>query len=104
MYVELLSSVLADQMDRAVTGDVLLARALDCRARVYRDPVGPQGSVHQELADQVAYDSALVHLCEARGIHVDPQRFARPGAERDRLEGALTRGGLDLSHAHPKRV
>jgi hypothetical protein len=45
------------------------------------------------LADQVAYDRALMSVCQAMGIATSVERFDRPATERARLEQALAQLG-----------
>jgi len=101
MYVAFLSAVLAAEDDEVVTNDSLLELALVCRHRMLGSRAEPGGSAQHELAYEVAYDHALVRLCAARGIEVDPGRFAHPRPERARLERALGAGGVDLRGATP---
>ena len=48
------------------------------------------------IADQLAYDVALVELSQRLGIEVDLTRFGQPRQERDRLEQALISRGIHL--------
>jgi hypothetical protein len=97
MYVELLSALLAHEEDPVTTSDSLLDAVFACRRRMLNDERRTGTSAEDRLADQIAYDRALVNLCAATGIDVDPTRFAHPLQERSRLEGALTAHGIDLT-------
>jgi len=95
MYVEILTSVLGD-MAEELTGDALLCYALVCRAEMLDPSSVTDGSSMSALTTEVAYDRALVRLCEAHGVRVLPANFVHPKAERARLEDALARSGVDL--------
>ena len=95
MYVEILTSVLGDMVEE-LTGDALLCYTLVCRAEMLSASEGTEGSSLSALTIEVTYDRALVKLCEAHRIPVDPSNFLRPRAERARLERALARAGVDL--------
>jgi hypothetical protein len=99
MYVELLAAVLSDRPSGEMAGLSLLDEAVDCRARLIRSKKQAGVSAQQELAYELAYDSALVKLCAAGGIDVDPGWFSRPGQERTRLEQVLAGSGVDLTNA-----
>ncbi len=49
--------------------------------------------VTARVADEVAYDVALMTLCRRLGIDHGPERFDRPDVERRTLEDALARRG-----------
>jgi hypothetical protein len=49
------------------------------------------------LAAEVAYDRALIKLCEAHSIEVVDMNFLHPRQERARLEAALVAAGIDLA-------
>ncbi len=104
MYVELLSAVLADEDANPVTAGSALDVAIECRSRMLRSKVQATVSAQHQLAYEIAYDRALVNLCALNGIDVDPERFAHPREERERLERALAETGVDLSAAgHSRR-
>jgi hypothetical protein len=103
MYVELLSAVLADGEAQPVRSDSPLDVAVECRHRMLDRKGRPGGSIEHELADEVAYDRALVNLCAASGIDVDPRRFSHPRRERARLESALVERGVDFDLARHRR-
>ena len=74
--------------------DVLrLRHAMDRRAS-HND--GDAGWALQAVADQLAYDAALVRLARRRGIPTDPSRFDDPGRGRAELEEALLAVGVNL--------
>ncbi len=98
MYSQILSSALASWVDEP-TGDALIDYALARRTEMLV-PRGYHGeSALSSLAAEVAYDRALLKLCEAHGIDVTDLDFVRPEVERARLEEALALAGLDLRSA-----
>ena len=103
MYVELLSALLVDGEARPVTNDSPLEMALDCRDRMLERRGRPGGSIQHELADEVAYDRALLNLCAASGVDADARFFSHPLRERARLEDALAEQGVDLRVARHRR-
>ncbi len=100
MYSELLEAVLAYEADpearplsQGPLADVLrLRRALDRRSS-RDDP----GWALQAVADQLAYDAALVRLARRRGIGAELARFDHPEQGRAELEEALLARGVNLS-------
>ncbi len=61
----------------------------------------------QAVADQLAYDVALIRVARREGIEPDPSSFDLPGRGRDGLASALERCGISLpsvsvpfSHVH----
>jgi hypothetical protein len=95
VYAHILSSALDDWVDE-LTGDALIDYALVCRDEMIK-PGGRHGETAlMALSAQVAYDRALLKLCEAHGIDIDNLSFAHPRQERARLEAALAAAGLDL--------
>ena len=84
MYAHILSSALNDWVDEAHAATPSSSN----RARVpERDATAPR--YHGEtalvaLAAEVAYDRALIKLCEAHGIDVVDMSFLHPRQERAR--------------------
>ena len=87
MYATLLSQALAEHPVDDV--DAVLVEELRLSAWALR--THPRGvSVTDTLADELAYDQALIRISAERGIPASPERFAAsPPAERARLESAL---------------
>jgi hypothetical protein len=57
------------------------------------------------IADQLAYDVALIELSLRLGLEVDLTKFDQPRQERRRLEQALISRGVDLDEfEHSKAV
>ena len=52
------------------------------------------GGVPAAVADQVAYDIALIALCRHAGVGFDVEEFNQPDEARGRLEEALAERGL----------
>jgi hypothetical protein len=104
MYVRLLEAVLSDETD-PVSPDqppahpsvplaevVRLRRAMEKHAN-RTDP----GWALQAVADQLAYDAALVRLGRRRGVVVELDGFDVPDRGRAQLERAMIEKGIRLS-------
>ncbi len=52
--------------------------------------------VAEALARELAYDGALIRLCESLDVATAPDRFANPVHERERLERELAARGVAL--------
>ncbi len=96
MYVDVLSNALDGWADR-LTDTELLDYVRSCRATLEHADPGGVGRSLELLAAEVAYDRALVRLCELKGITVDASWFVHPDAARRCLEHQLAALGLDLS-------
>jgi hypothetical protein len=104
MYSQLLEAVLAYEEDpearprsQGPLADVLrLRHAMDRRA-ARSDP----GWALQAVADQLAYDAALIRLARRRGIAADPGSFEAPEQGRAGLEEALVAKGVNLPRRGP---
>ena len=101
MYAELLLGALAERpylAPEATTGEGL-AEVVLCRSRLN----APRPADRRErwasgaLADQLAYDAALVRLARHLGVACDVRAFERPPVERLRLEAGLSAAGIVLS-------
>jgi hypothetical protein len=99
MYADLLSSALDNWVE--LSGKALLDYARVCRDTV--EHPGVYGAVRSSdlLVAEVAYDRALVRLCELQGIEVEASWFVHPAEARRRLEGDLAASGLDLTLGSP---
>ncbi len=95
MYADLLASALDAWVE--LSGPELEQYARACRDTV--EHPGAYGAVRHAdlLVAEVAYDRALVRLCELRGVEVDASWFVEPEAARQRLENDLATTGLDLA-------
>ncbi len=106
MYSQLLEAVLANEADPEVRprsqgplADVLrLRHAMDRRAS---QADGDPGWAMQAVADQLAYDAALIRLARRRGIPTDPTRFEIPEQGRAEIEEALVAVGVNLPRRTP---
>ena len=96
MYVDILSSALDSWVDE-LTGSALVDYVLECRAEMLS--TGPHNghSAYSSLAAEVAYDRALIKLCDVNYVPVTATGFAVPGGERARLERELTTVGINLA-------
>ena len=98
MYSELLAASLAtgaaNEYERQ-PGE-MLATLLAARGRLAGSSPDPFRLVHEQIAQELAYDVALVRLCQTRDIAFDQRAFAQPVVERRRLERALAAQGIDV--------
>lgn len=100
MYSHLLCSALDTPRpsDDAPTAGDALSELVRCRTRLsagvsFRNR--PEWAL-PAVADQLAYDVALVGFSQRLGVAVDVLGFDRPGRERARLERALVARGISL--------
>jgi hypothetical protein len=94
MYVDILSSALGSWVDN-LTGSALIDYVLICRADLLR--TGQHGdTAYSSLTAEVAFDRALIKLCQAHHVNVATTAFAHPRNERTRLERELVFAGIDL--------
>ena len=95
MYVDILSSALDIWVDE-LAGPALIDYAMSCRAEMLG--AGPHcgATAYSSLAAEIAYDRALIKLCETIGVTVMATSFAYPREERARLERSLANSGIDL--------
>jgi len=99
MYTQLLEAVLAYEADpdtqprsQGPLADVVRLRRTLERHAARTDP----GWALQAVADQLAYDAALIRLARRRGIPTAPGDFDNPELGRADLEGALITLGVNL--------
>jgi len=95
MYVEILSTVLAEEVEGQL-GEGSLEHARSSRSRLLHFDSG-RSTAHDALVNEIAYDRSLIILCRAKGIKVAPEGFSNPRVERTRLERALAEVGIDLT-------
>ncbi|MGA2835145.1 MAG: hypothetical protein ABSF84_00980 [Acidimicrobiales bacterium] len=99
MYAQLLQAVLTDE-DASMNGPRSqgpLAELLRLRhAMEQRSPRVDPGWALQAVADQLAYDAALIRLARKRGVPVDIHSFDVPERGRTGLEQALRDKGVHL--------
>jgi hypothetical protein len=96
MYDDILSSAI-DVWVEELTGDALIDYALACRAQMQASGSRRGSTAMRALAAEIAYDRALIRLCETLGIDVALTNFAYPKPERARIEGILALAGVDLA-------
>ncbi len=98
IYSQLLSAALeqVDGSDGEPTTGEGLAKLLTYRSRLESDVRMREGSdwTAAALADQLAYDIALIGLARSLEIEFDLDRFDQRQIERNRLERALEARGL----------
>ena len=99
MYSQLLEAVLDYEEDpdarsrsQGPLADVLRLRHVMDRNATRTDP----GWALQAVADQLAYDAALIRLARRRGIQADPSSFEAPEHGRVVIEDALIAKGVNL--------
>jgi hypothetical protein len=99
MYAQLLEAVLDFEQDpetrtrsQGPLADVLRLRHTMDRHASRGDP----GWALQAVADQLAYDAALIRLARRRGITAAPLDFETPEHGRAALEDALVAKGVNL--------
>jgi len=98
MYVEILSAALtASDGDHDVA--MLIDRASEERQKMLGVRQSSLKSVSEAIAAEVAYDRELVRLSARLGTEAEPERFASPAMERDRLERELALRGIHLEVA-----
>ena len=87
------------QLASEVTTGELVAVARRCRSRLEANKPAAtrEGWAPGALADQLAYDVALVRLSRQLGVASDVRAFGRPPAERLRLEAELSARGFEGS-------
>ncbi len=82
-----------------------LADLLRCRSQLTTN--ASSNGVAVAVADQLAYDVALIEFAQGLGIEVDARGFDQPRLERHRLEQALASRGIPLrdldDQPHPCR-
>jgi hypothetical protein len=102
MYVDILSSALDTWVD-GLTGPALIDYALVCRAEMLAAGPHHGDTAYSTLSAEIAYDRALIKLCESNGVAVVATSFAFPRQERTRLERDLATAGIDLAELARQR-
>lgn len=95
MYVALLLSAL-DNWNENLSDDELVEHVLACRTAMLSALPRRGESTYSALGAEIAYDRALIKLCEAHDLEVVASNFAHPRKERDHLEHELGAAGYDL--------
>ncbi len=99
MYVDLLTQALGEAEEGRRSKDLLMADLTHSRARLRT--TDETTSVAEALARELAYDGALIRLCESLAVPATPAGFAQPERERARLEQALSARGVPLDADNP---
>ena len=99
MYTHILEAALNDRSrsDTTTTMGARLSFLLECRQRLgfmVSDSDSDWGSA--ALANQVAYDIALIDVARSVGLACDPSSFAQPQRRRLELERQLIERGVRL--------
>lgn len=95
MYVDVLSDAFR-ATDRGLTGEPLVDHAVECRFQMLTAG-GGKPTAYDRLALEIAYDVALIRLCDDLGVPSAVADFANPLHERARIERVLAESrGLDL--------
>jgi hypothetical protein len=102
MYVALLLTALND-WDEDLSDDALVDYVLACRVEMLSALPRRGESTYSALASEIAYDRALIKLCEAHDLKVVAENFAHPREERAHLENELGAAGYDLNALARKR-
>jgi hypothetical protein len=99
IYVDLLTRALGDAdpdvEPRSI--DHLQADVVHMRSRLLDGESRRSSTPSETLARELAYDGALIRLCEALNVSTTPAQFASPAGERARLERALADRGVTLA-------
>jgi hypothetical protein len=99
IYATLLDDALGQvRPDKPSTTGDALAQLLDIRRRLGANLSGYTGAdwAPDAIADQLAYDVALIELSRLLGIEVSLAGFGQPKHERARLEKTLATRGVRL--------
>jgi hypothetical protein len=100
LYGDLVDAALRerDQSEGALSNGETLARLVRCRHHVVwkQRSTSDRESTTPALADQLAYDVALIKYARSLGIDCDSAGFGSPQDERQRLEQVLASRGIPL--------
>jgi hypothetical protein len=96
MYVEILSGAI-DEWDRELSGAALVDYVRRSRAALPAQELGAGVMSESTFVAEVLYDRALITLAAEYDIDVTPTNFSHPKIERERIEVALARRGMDLA-------
>jgi len=100
LYSDLLDAALQEreQSEGDPSSGEALARLVQYRHEVVwrQQPASDRALTTPALADQMAYDVALIRYARSLGIDCDPEGFGSPRDERQRLERVLASRGIPL--------
>jgi hypothetical protein len=100
MYSQILTEAIGRDEDSSMSLEALKQVVEHHHTKVLEDRKFGCESAEIQLANEVAYDRALIRLCVAIGIETNPDLFSYPRAERERLEQNLADAGLAIG-SHP---
>lgn len=96
MYVDVLTDALRVSKG-GLTGEALVDYVVASRVQMLSARQGRTPSAYDLLAVDIAYDAALIRLCDDLGVPTGVADFANPLVERARIERVLLEScGLDL--------
>jgi hypothetical protein len=93
-YAGIVSSEPATRFE--VTGDRLVDHARSCRSAMFAARATGPADPLALLAAEIAYDRALLRLCDEWAVEIGRADFASPRRTRLTLECQLYRAGVDL--------
>jgi hypothetical protein len=98
IYAELVGHALGDENFEGRTAGEAFAELVRCRKRLQTAASARTvpGWASSAVADQVAYDVALIMLARHHDLECSPHRFHHPEEERLRLEQGLAERGIRL--------
>jgi hypothetical protein len=103
MYIDILDTALRQRSRRVDVPTVAeaMAELLECRNRLGSMTTSGRGEdwTADALADQVAFDVALIELARSAGIECDPAAFEQPDRSRTELIRTLMARGLRLDES-----
>jgi hypothetical protein len=103
MYVNILKSALAQwPVDSSELS--LVEYAVSRRVEMLDVGLLGRDAAYELLTAEVAYDRALIKVCEANNVTANAGSFAYPQRERDRLERELADVGIDLTELSRRLV
>jgi hypothetical protein len=99
MYAELLDAAFSERpaADSRATVSEALSALLHCRDRL-GSSASQADATATSLANQVAYDIALIELARAAGLDCEPNTFDQPERRRAELRTELISRGIRLDN------
>ena len=107
MYTHILEAAIRErpQADTGMTTGQALATLVECRHHLGAIASSERGLDWSAtaLANQVAYDLALIDLARCVGLDCHPASFDQPQRRRVELEGELVSRGIQLDEPDERR-